>query len=205
MSTPLLIATRNQGKLREYADLLVGLPFRLVAPADLGIDLSVVESGGTYAENAYRKAVAYVQASALLTLADDSGLEVDALDGAPGVRSARFAAGDDADRVRALLRTLADAGVSEDNRAARFRCVIVLAAPDGRSWSTAGDCAGRIIDTPRGSGGFGYDPVFFIPSHGCTMAELSSDEKNRISHRARAAQAIRPILAQLSSETRVEL
>ena len=202
--TSLLIATHNQGKLREYAELLAGLPFSLVAPDDLGIDLSVVESGDTYAENAYRKAIAYAQASTLLTLADDSGLEVDALDGAPGVRSARFAVGDDADRVRALLRALADASVSEDDRSARFRCVIVLAAHDGRSWSTAGDCAGRIIDTPQGSGGFGYDPVFFIPSHGCTMAELSSDEKNRISHRALAAQAIRPILAQLSNETGVD-
>jgi XTP/dITP diphosphohydrolase len=103
-----------------------------------------------------------------------------------------------------LLRALEDANVVEEDRTARFRCAIVLAEPDGRSWSTAGDCVGRIIDTPRGSGGFGYDPVFFIPGHNRTMAELSSCEKNRISHRARAVQAIRPILAQLSSEMGVE-
>lgn len=201
MPTKLLIATHNRGKLREYADLLAGLPLALVTPDELGLDLDVVESGATYADNARLKATAYAQASGLLTLADDSGLEVDALGGAPGVRSARYTLGDDADRVQALLRALAEAGVPDasDGRAARFRCVIALAAPDGRSWISEGECAGRIIDTPRGSGGFGYDPVFYIPSHGCTMAELPPEEKNRVSHRARAAQALRPILARLSN------
>jgi XTP/dITP diphosphohydrolase len=197
--TKLLIATHNRGKLREYADLLAGLPLALVTPDELGLDLDVVESGATYADNARLKATAYAQASGLLTLADDSGLEVDALGGAPGVRSARYTLGDDADRVQALLRALAEAGVPEESLAARFRCVIALAAPDGRSWISEGECAGRIIDTPRGSGGFGYDPVFYIPSHGCTMAELPPEEKNRVSHRARAAQALRPILARLSN------
>ena len=203
MPRKLLVATHNRGKLREYADLLSGLPFTLVSPDELGLDLQVAESGATYVDNARLKALAYAQASGLLTLADDSGLEVDALDGAPGVRSARYALGDDADRVKALLRALAEAGIAEDNRSARFRCVIVAAAPDGRSWCTEGECAGQLIDTPRGSGGFGYDPVFFIPSHGCTMAELPPEEKNRISHRARAAQAMRPILEKLSGESDV--
>jgi XTP/dITP diphosphohydrolase len=198
MPTKLLIATHNRGKLREYADLLAGLPLTLVTPDDLGLDLDVAESGATYADNARLKASAYAQASGLLTLADDSGLEVDALDGAPGVRSARYALGDDADRVTALLRALADAGVPDERRSARFRCVIALVAPDGRSWSAEGECAGRIIDTPRGSGGFGYDPIFYIPSHYCTMAELPAEEKNRISHRARAAQAIRPVLEKMT-------
>jgi XTP/dITP diphosphohydrolase len=197
MTTRLLIATHNRGKLREYTALLDGLPVTLVTPDDLGLDLSVVESGDTYADNARLKAAAYAQASGLLALADDSGLEVDALDGAPGVRSARYALGDDADRVAALLRALAEAGVPEGDRAARFCCVIVLAAPDGRSWVTEGACAGRIVDTPRGGGGFGYDPVFYLPSHGRTMAELTPEEKNRISHRARAAQRMRAILEQL--------
>jgi len=197
MSTKLLIATHNRGKLREYAALLANLPLTLLSPDELGLDLDVVESGDTYADNAALKANAYAQASGMLSLADDSGLEVAALDGAPGVRSARYALGDDADRVKALLRALDKAGTPQEERAARFYCVIVLAAPDGRSWSAEGECAGRIIDTPRGSGGFGYDPVFFISSHGCTMAELPSEEKNRISHRARAAQAIRPILERL--------
>jgi len=197
MSTKLLIATHNRGKLREYAALLANLPLTLLSPDELGLDLDVVESGDTYADNAAFKANAYAQASGMLSLADDSGLEVAALDGAPGVRSARYALGDDADRVKALLRALDKAGTPQEERAARFYCVIVLATPDGRSWSAEGECAGRIIDTPRGSGGFGYDPVFFISSHGCTMAELPSEEKNRISHRARAAQAIRPILERL--------
>jgi XTP/dITP diphosphohydrolase len=196
--TKLLIATHNRGKLREYAALLASLPLTLLTPDDLGLDLNVVESGDTYADNARLKAVAYAQASGLLALADDSGLEVDALDGAPGVRSARYALGDDADRVTALLRALDAAGVPAEDRSARFRCVIVLAAPDGRTWQTAGTCEGRIIDAPRGSGGFGYDPIFYLPGHGRTMAELPPAEKNRISHRARAAQALRPLLAQLT-------
>lgn len=204
MSTKLLIATHNRGKLREFTDLFAGLPWTLVAPDDLGLHLTVVESGDTYTENARLKASAYAQASGLLTLADDSGLEVDVLDGAPGVRSARYALGDDVDRVTALLQALNDAGVAQENRSARFRCVIALVAPDGRTWSTEGTCAGHIIDTPRGSGGFGYDPIFFIPSHGCTMAELPPETKNRISHRARASQAMRPILAKLIKQRGVE-
>jgi XTP/dITP diphosphohydrolase len=197
MSTQLLIASHNRGKLREYKDLLAGLPLTLVTPDELGLDLDVVESGATYADNAGLKATAYAQASGLLTLADDSGLEVDALDGAPGVRSARYALGGDADRVTALLRALAQVGAPPEGRTARFRCVIALVAPDGRSWIVEGECAGRIIDTPRGSGGFGYDPVFYVPDHGCTMAELSPAAKNRISHRARAVQALRPTLRRI--------
>jgi XTP/dITP diphosphohydrolase len=199
MSTKLLIATHNRGKLREYAALLAGLPLTLVSPDELGLDLAVVESGDTYADNAALKATAYAQASGLLALADDSGLEVEALGGAPGVRSARYALGDDADRVRALLRALDEVGAPPGARVARFRCVIVLAAPDGRSWSVEGACAGRIVDTPRGGGGFGYDPVFYLSEYGCTMAELPAGEKNRISHRARAAQAMRPVLEGLVS------
>ncbi len=130
-------------------------------------------------------------------------MEVDALDGAPGVRSARYALGDDADRVTALLRALSAADITPEDRSARFRCVIVLASPEGRSWSAEGECAGCIIDTARGRGGFGYDPIFFIPGLGRTMAELSPDEKNRISHRARATQVIRPVLAKLAAESSV--
>ena len=199
MSTKLLIATHNRGKLREYAELFDGLPLHLLGPDDLGLDLDVQESGATYADNARLKAQAYAQAVGLLTLADDSGLEVDTLDGAPGVRSARYAPGKDADRVTALLHALEQAGATGEDRAARFRCVIVLMSPDGRAWTTEGTCPGRIIDTPRGSGGFGYDPIFYLPTHGCTMAELATEEKNRISHRARAAQALRPILARLAA------
>ncbi len=199
MLTKLLIATHNLGKLREYSALLFGLPLELVSPDDLRLNLDVVESGDTYGENAALKASAYAQASGLLTLADDSGLEVAALDGAPGVRSARYALGDDDDRVQALLHALAQAGAGEGQRAARFRCVIALVNPQGRSWTVEGQCVGRIIDTPRGSGGFGYDPIFYLPGYNCTMAELPQEQKNLISHRARAAQAIRPILEWLAS------
>jgi XTP/dITP diphosphohydrolase len=204
MSTELLIATHNRGKLSEYADLLAGLPLTLVAPDDLGLDLAVIESGATYEANARLKAQAYAHASGLLTLADDSGLEVSALDGAPGVCSARYALGGDADRVTALLKALDAAGVPDENRDATFRCVIVVVSPDGRSWSAQGECQGYIIDMPRGGGGFGYDPVFFLPDHGLTMAELAPDEKNRISHRARAASAIRPVLAKLGNAPSVK-
>ena len=135
-----------------------------------------------------------------MTLADDSGLEVDALDGAPGVHSARYALGGDGDRVLALLRALDASGASQQERSARFLCVIVLADPDGKMWFTAGECAGSIINSPRGSEGFGYDPVFLFPDLGRTMAELPPEEKNRISHRARAAQALRPVLEHLSGQ-----
>jgi XTP/dITP diphosphohydrolase len=196
----LLIATHNPGKLREYADLLAGLPLKMVSPDDLGIDLDVTESGATYLENARLKAAAYSRATGLLALADDSGLEVDILDGAPGIHSARYALGDDDDRISALLRALDAAGAAQQERSARFRCVIVLTDPAGEMWSTTGECAGFIISSPRGSEGFGYDPVFLFPDLGRTMAELRPEEKNRISHRARAALALRPILEHLSGK-----
>jgi XTP/dITP diphosphohydrolase len=200
MTMKLLIATHNPGKLREYADLLAGLPLTLVSPDALSIDLDVTESGATYLENARLKAAAYSRTSGLLTLADDSGLEVDILDGAPGVHSARYASGDDADRISALLRALDASGAAPQERSAHFRCVIVLTDPNGEMWSTTGECAGMIISSPRGSEGFGYDPVFLFPDLGRTMAELQPKEKNRISHRARAALALRPILDRLSSK-----
>lgn len=197
MVKKLLIATHNDGKLNEFRALLAGLPLALISPADLEIDLQVTESGESYLENARLKSAAYATSCGFLALADDSGLEVDALDGAPGVRSARYVLGDDANRIAALLRALDRAGVPPDERTAQFRCVISVTDPNGQSWSAEGTCRGTIIDTPRGSGGFGYDPVFYLPTHGCTMAELPPQEKNQISHRAHAVQAIRPILAKL--------
>ena len=199
MMMKLLIASHNPGKLREYADLLAGLRLTLVSPDELGINLNVTESGVTYLENARLKSAAYSHATGLLTLADDSGLEVDILDGAPGIHSARYALGDDDDRISALLRALDASGASQHERAARFRCVIVLTDPKGEEWYTEGECTGRIISSPRGQRGFGYDPVFLFPDLGRTMAELLPEEKHRISHRARAAQSLRPILEHLSS------
>jgi XTP/dITP diphosphohydrolase len=183
----LLIATNNPGKVREYDDLLQGLGLELCGLADMGIDRQVDETGHTFDENARLKAQAYSQASQLLTLADDSGLKVTVLGGAPGVHSARYAGpgASDADRIRKLLAALD--GVPWDDRAARFRCVIALAWPDGRLETFEGQCAGVIALAPKGTNGFGFDPVFYLPEFNCTMAELPMDVKNRISHRARAA------------------
>jgi XTP/dITP diphosphohydrolase len=188
----LLLATHNPGKRREWIALLEALDVELVSPVDLGLDIEVEEVGETYTENALLKARTLSNASALPTLADDSGLEVDALEGAPGVRSARFRLGTDEVRYRALLKAMAS--VPEEARGARFRCIAALIIPDGRAFTAEGVCEGRIGFAPRGAKGFGYDPVFYLPERGCTMAELSQEEKNRISHRARAARAMRLIL-----------
>jgi XTP/dITP diphosphohydrolase len=196
----LLIATNNPGKIREYKDLLQGLPGRVAVtfPAQEGLDLEVEERGDTFAENARIKAMAYAQASGLLTMADDSGLEVDALDGAPGVRSARYAGpgASDVDRYRKLLAELA--GIPPGERAARFRCVVALAQPDGPIYTAEGTCEGEIGFAARGEHGFGYDPVFITDGYeGKTLAELEPEVKNRISHRARAVEAALPTLQRL--------
>jgi len=183
----LLVATNNPGKIREYDDLLAGLRLDLCGLAEVGLDAEVEETGQTFAENALLKALAYGRASRLLTLADDSGLEVEVLGGAPGVYSARYAGkgASDADRYRKLLAALE--GVPWEKRAAQFQCVIALAWSDGRIETFEGQCDGVIAFEPRGTNGFGFDPVFYMPEHGCTMAELPTEVKNRVSHRARAA------------------
>lgn len=191
----LLLATHNHGKRREWRDLLAGLDVDLLLPEDLGLTMDVKETGETYIANALLKARAFAQAASLPTLADDSGLEVDALEGAPGVRSARYKLGSDAVRYRALLAALE--GVPAEQRGARFRCVAALVLPDGRAFDTEGVCEGRIALAAAGEGGFGYDPVFYIPQHDCMMAELDAEQKNRISHRALAAQAMRVVLARV--------
>ena len=187
----LLVATNNPGKVREYEELLVGLPLEVTFPAHEGIALEVEESGATFEENARLKALAYARASGLVTLADDSGLEVDALGGAPGVWSARYAGAgaSDADRYQKLLDALT--GVPQGQRTARFHCVVALARPDGTVRTAEGRCEGQIGWAPRGEHGFGYDPVFIVDGFdGQTMAELVPEVKNRISHRARAVQAM---------------
>lgn len=191
----LLIATRNRGKKREYARLLQGLEVELIALDDLGVTKTIKEDGASYTENALLKARGYAAATGLLTLADDSGLEVDALDGAPGVLTARYAGEGATDEHRYLLLLEQLKDVPHEHRTARFRCVIALAWPDGRVEITEGVCEGRITREPRGEHGFGYDPVFYVPEYGCTMAELSPEIKNRISHRARAAAAASEILS----------
>jgi XTP/dITP diphosphohydrolase len=198
MLTKLLIATNNPGKVREYEELLAGLPVEIIFPAQGDLDMEVEESGETFEANARIKALAYAQASGLLTLADDSGLEVDALGGAPGVHSARYAGpgADDVTRYRKLLEALSD--VPAGRRSARFRCVVVLAQPDGTVHTAEGTCEGQIGFEPRGEHGFGYDPIFLVDgASGQTMAELLPDVKNRISHRARAVAAAGPTLGQI--------
>ena len=197
MSPQLLIATKNLGKVREYRDLLADLPFDILSLADVGIDADVEETGETFAENAILKARTYARLSGLLTWADDSGLAVDALGGWPGVHSARHAGPDasDADRIDILLQRLSD--VPPDQRGAAFHCVVAIATPDGRVWTTAGMCPGVIIDETAGTGGFGYDPVFFVPELDKTFAQLSSEQKNAISHRGIAARKAADLLARL--------
>jgi len=191
----LLIATRNRGKKREYARLLEGLEVELIALDDLGVTKTIKEDGASYTENALLKARGYAAATGLLTLADDSGLEVDALDGAPGVLTARYAGEGATDEHHYLLLLEQLKDVPHEHRTARFRCVVALAWPDGRVEITEGVCEGRITREPRGEHGFGYDPVFYVPEYGCTMAELPPEIKNRISHRARAATVASEILS----------
>jgi XTP/dITP diphosphohydrolase len=192
----LLIASSNKGKLREIQAILGDFPVELLLPAQIGLDLDVVEDGVTYAENASRKALAFSQASGLISLADDSGLEVDALGGQPGLYSARYAPWEnatDADRRRYLLQQL------EGNPTpwtARFHCTLAIAVPQGKLYFAEGNCPGEIIPEERGTGGFGYDPIFYLPEFDQTMAELSMEQKNQISHRARAVRAAVPILQQ---------
>lgn len=203
MAAPtLLVATRNPGKMREYRELLADYPGRLISLDDAGIADEVEETGATFADNARLKAATYCRLSGCLTISDDSGLEVDALGGAPGVYSARYggtACSSDAERVELLLHNLD--GVPWPRRIARFRCFTAIAAPapdgDGvapRIAIVVGSIAGMIQYAPQGANGFGYDPVFFLPSYGQTLAQLPVAEKNRISHRGDAARKARRIL-----------
>lgn len=190
----LLLATTNPHKVDEYRAILSDLPFTFLSLNDIQLDMDVEETGTTFRENAELKARAYAQASGLLSLADDSGLEIDALDGAPGVYSARFAGVDATyeERFDILLTRLRDVPV--ERRTARFRCVISLAEPSGYLHSVDGTIEGVIADAPRGKNGFGYDPIFLVPALGKTTAELTAEQKNKISHRGRAAQRVRELL-----------
>jgi XTP/dITP diphosphohydrolase len=193
MLRKLLLATNNNGKVTELRHLLEGIPFDLVTLREAGITSSAEETGTTYEENARIKALASARQSGLMALADDSGLEVDALNGEPGIMSARYAGehASDGDRVKYLLGKLA--GVPWERRTARFVCVIVIATPEGETAQCEGRCAGLIGFEPKGAFGFGYDPIFYFPELGKTMAELTEAEKDRISHRGRAAAGV-PLL-----------
>ena len=187
-SPKLLVATGNTGKLKELAGLFADVPFELVSLADVGIDEEVPETGATFEGNAVLKAVGYAAMSGMWTVADDSGLEGKALGGEPGVRSAIYAGegATDAQRIALLLQNLEN--IPEDRRQARFRCVMALGRPDKVPELFQGTCNGMIARSPRGSRGFGYDPIFLFPELGRTMAELADEEKARVSHRGVAAQ-----------------
>lgn len=190
----LLLATHNPGKIREYRALLADLPVTVLSLAEAGIELEVPETGTTFAENAVLKARAYAKHSGHWAWADDSGLEVDALGGRPGVYSARYAGpqASDEERHRRLLAELQ--AFPPEQWTARFRCVIAIARPDGALLTAEGTVEGHITDRPRGEHGFGYDPIFYLPSHKATMAELPPAEKNRISHRGQAARQAKALL-----------
>lgn len=194
----LLLATNNEHKVTELRALLRDCGWRLQTPRERGIALDPAETGATYAENARLKAEAFSAASGAWTLADDSGLEVDALGGAPGIHSARYAGAETPheEKIRVLLAAMEQTG--DRSRTGRFRAAFVLVAPDGRSWESEGVWEGRIVEAPRGADGFGYDPIFAGTADGRTAAELPADEKNRLSHRARAAAALMPTLQALA-------
>lgn len=191
----LAIATKNLGKLFEIKAVLKDLDLEITSLNELKEVSPIVEDGKSFEENAIKKALLVSRHTALITLSDDSGLEVDYLNGAPGVHSARFAgsSASDLDNIHKLLRLMD--GVPLEKRIARFRCVMVLARPDGNLHSAEGRCEGLIAFEPRGKFGFGYDPVFIVPEYNLTFGELGESIKNRISHRAKALEEVRRLLS----------
>jgi XTP/dITP diphosphohydrolase len=198
MQRQLLVATHNQGKVKEFAEMLADLEIEWLSLDEVGVTEDVAETGITFRENALLKARAYAAATGLLTLADDSGLEVDALDGEPGVYTARYGGAglSHAERYNLLLANMQAVPMAQ--RRARFRAVLVLVQPDGTVLGeAAGVCEGLIAPEPAGEGGFGYDPVFYLPERGLTMAQVGSAVKHQISHRGRAVKQIEPLLRQI--------
>jgi XTP/dITP diphosphohydrolase len=196
----LLLASANPGKIAEYRFLLSSLDYQIITLAEQGILESAIESGSSYEENARLKATTYAKLSQLITIADDSGLEVDALGAEPGIRSARFAGKDatDADKVKILLDRLD--GIPWEKRTAHFKCVIAIVTPGGQIELCYGECHGIIAFEAKGENGFGYDPIFYLPQMAKTVAELPLEIKNQISHRAQAAYKARQVLQQFSPD-----
>jgi len=184
----LIVATKNEGKIKEIKEMLGDLKLQVLSMEEAGINKEVEENGDTFEDNALIKAQEIFKATGEMVMADDSGLEVDYLGGAPGVHSARFAGegATDQDRNNKLLKMLA--GVPFEKRSARFVCAVAVILPDGDSFTVRGTCEGFIAFEPRGSNGFGYDPLFYLPRYDKTFAEISSKEKNLISHRGKAMQ-----------------
>ncbi len=197
----LLLATTNPGKIREYRLLLDGLGYQITTLAEQGIAQVITEAGNSYEQNARLKAISYAKLSQLTTIADDSGLEVSALGGKPGIHSARFAGehSTDTDKIKNLLTRLD--GIPWEKRTACFKCAIAIATPEGQSELCHGQCCGIIAFEAIGQRGFGYDPIFYLPDMSKTMAELPLKEKNKISHRARACQKVGQILERFYNQT----
>lgn len=190
----LVVATGNKNKVLEISEILKDMPFEVKSLSDLSIDLDVEEDGETFEQNAYKKAYEVMKTYGFTTIADDSGLEVDALGGAPGVYSARFSGvhGDDCANNEKLLKLMEN--VPDDKRCARFVCVIALVYKDGTSLMSRGEVEGYIAHEPKGNGGFGYDPLFIVPEYNMSFAELGSEIKNRISHRGKALDQLKKML-----------
>lgn len=193
----LLLATNNKGKVEEIRAILNWLPVELVTPDGIDLKLEVAEDGQTYIQNAGKKALAFARATQLIALADDSGLEVDALGGAPGLYSHRYSSSPNATDAHRRAFLLKNLWGKPRPWIARFRAAVAIAVPGQPIQSAEGECLGEIIPVERGMSGFGYDPIFFLPDLGKTMAELSMDEKNRLSHRANALLQARPILERI--------
>ena len=191
----IVLASQNKHKLTEIQAILSRFDMELVLESELGLQIDVDETGTSFEENSELKARAVMEASGLPAIADDSGLCVDVLGGAPGIYSARYGAPDcvtDRDRLNHLLENMR--GVRSEERTARFVCVITLLYPDGRKLVARGGCEGLITFEPRGEDGFGYDPVFYVPSMGCTFAQMGAEHKNKISHRANALSRLEAML-----------
>ncbi len=186
----LIIATGNEDKVREIDEILEGTGFEAISMKQAGFNPDIVEDGTTFEENALKKAMAVHELSGEYVMADDSGLCIDALDGAPGIYSARFCGEDSTyeEKFRKIFEMLAD--VPEDKRTAQFVCAIAVVKPDGTSFTVRGECRGVLHEKPMGENGFGYDPIFYVPEFGMTTAQMDPEVKNSISHRGRALRAM---------------
>lgn len=186
----LIIATGNEDKVREIDEILEGTGFEAISMKQAGLNPDIVEDGTTFEENALKKAMAVHELSGEYVMADDSGLCIDALDGAPGIYSARFCGEDSTyeEKFRKIFEMLAD--VPEDKRTAQFVCAIAVVKPDGTSFTVRGECRGVLHEKPVGENGFGYDPIFYVPEFGMTTAQMDPEVKNSISHRGRALRAM---------------
>jgi len=200
----MVVASRNKKKAKEIMEILEGLDWTVMSAVDAGAEFEVVEDGATFEENSYKKALEFMETTGMTAIADDSGLEVDELCGRPGVHSARFSgknATDESNNLK-LLAMMVD--VPEAKRTARFVCAATVVFPDGGHFTVRGECEGQILFEPKGTGGFGYDPLFYLPDYDRTFAQLDARTKNSISHRARAFSKVRKRLSDLGGETGFE-